>query len=74
MVDFVLLEYFLRENLNKRAPRMMGVLRPLKVVLENYPEGRVEELECINNPEDPFGGDSQSSFLPSSLYRTGRLP
>jgi glutaminyl-tRNA synthetase len=62
VVDFVLLEYFLRENLNKGAPRMMGVLRPLKVVLENYPEGRVEELECINNPEDPSAGTRKVPF------------
>lgn len=62
VVDFVLLEYFLRENLNKRAPRMMGVLRPLKVVLENYPEGGVEELECINNPEDPSAGTRKVPF------------
>ena len=62
VVDFALLEYFLREDLNKRAPRMMGVLRPLKVVLENYPEGRVEELECINNPEDPSAGTRKVPF------------
>ncbi len=52
MVDIALLEHCLREDLNKRAPRRMAVLRPLKVVIENYPEGRVEELEAINNPED----------------------
>jgi glutaminyl-tRNA synthetase len=62
VVDFVLLEYFLREDLNQRAPRMMGVLRPLKVVLENYPEGQVEELECINNPEDPSAGIRKVPF------------
>ena len=62
VVDFVLLEHFLREDLNKRAPRMMGVLRPLKVVLENYPEGQVEELECINNPEDPSAGTRKVPF------------
>ena len=62
VVDFALLEYLLREDLNKRAPRMMGVLRPLKVVLENYPEGRVEELECINNPEDPSAGTRKVPF------------
>ncbi len=61
-VDFVLLEYFLREDLNQRAPRMMGVLRPLKVVLENYPEGQVEELECINNPADPSAGTRKVPF------------
>lgn len=62
VVDFVLLEYFLREDLNKRALRMMGVLCPLKVVLENYPEGQVEELECINNPEDPSAGTRKVPF------------
>jgi glutaminyl-tRNA synthetase len=62
VVDFVLLEYFLREDLNKRAPRVMGVLRPLKVVLENYPEGQVEELECINSPEDPSAGTRKVPF------------
>jgi glutaminyl-tRNA synthetase len=62
VVDFVLLEYFLREDLNQRAPRVMGVLRPLKVVLENYPEGQVEELECINNPEDPSAGTRKVPF------------
>jgi glutaminyl-tRNA synthetase len=51
-VDIALLEHCLREDLNKRAPRVMAVLRPLQVVIENYPEGQVEELEAINNPED----------------------
>ncbi len=56
VVDVALLEYSVREDLNKRAPRVMGVLRPLKVVIENYPEGRVDELEAVNNPEDPGAG------------------
>jgi glutaminyl-tRNA synthetase len=56
LVDMALLEFCLREDLNRRAPRVMGVLRPLKVVIENYPEGRVEELEAVNNPEDPAAG------------------
>ncbi|MGQ9689369.1 MAG: glutamine--tRNA ligase/YqeY domain fusion protein [Desulfobaccales bacterium] len=56
LVDMSLLEYCLREELNRTAPRVMGVLRPLKVVLINYPEDRVEELEAINNPEDPGAG------------------
>ena len=51
-VDVALLEYCLREDLNKRAPRFMAVLRPLRVVIENYPEGQVEQVEAINNPED----------------------
>ena len=55
-VDVGLLEFCLRENLNKRAPRVMAVLRPLKVVIDNYPEGRVEEVEMENNPEDAGAG------------------
>lgn len=56
VVDMALLEYCVREELNKTAPRVMAVLRPLKVVIINYPEGQVEELEAINNPEDPSAG------------------
>ncbi|MCX7994719.1 MAG: glutamine--tRNA ligase/YqeY domain fusion protein [candidate division WOR-3 bacterium] len=52
VVDIALLEHCLRDDLNKRAPRRMAVLRPLKVVIDNYPEGQVEELDAINNPED----------------------
>lgn len=55
-VDVALLEACVRENLNKRSPRRMAVLNPLKVVIENYPEGQTEELEAINNPEDPAAG------------------
>lgn len=55
-VDIKLLEFCVREDLNKRSPRVMGVLNPLKVVIENYPEGKAEELEAINNPEDPTMG------------------
>jgi glutaminyl-tRNA synthetase len=62
MVDMALLEHCLREDLNKRAPRVMGVLRPLKVVIENYPDGQVEELEAINNPEDPGAGTRKVPF------------
>jgi glutaminyl-tRNA synthetase len=56
VVDIALLEYFLREDLNKRAPRAMAVIKPLKVVIENYPEDKTEMLECVNNPEDPSAG------------------
>jgi glutaminyl-tRNA synthetase len=52
LVDIGLLEYYIREDLNKRAPRVMAVLRPLRVVIDNYPEDQVEELEALNNPED----------------------
>jgi glutaminyl-tRNA synthetase len=62
MVDMALLEHCLREDLNKRAPRVMGVLRPLKVVIENYPAGQVEELAAINNPEDPAAGSRMVPF------------
>jgi len=61
-VDIALLEHCLRVDLNRRSPRVMGVLRPLKVVIENYPEGQVESLEAINNPEDPSQGTRQVPF------------
>jgi len=57
-----LLEYCVREDLNRRAPRVMGVLRPLRVVIENYPDGLVEELEAVNNPEDPAMGSRKVPF------------
>jgi len=56
IVDLAMLEHFVREDLNKRAPRVMAVLRPLKVVIDNYPEGQVEQMEAINNPEDQSAG------------------
>ncbi|HBR28084.1 MAG TPA: glutamine--tRNA ligase [Firmicutes bacterium] len=62
VVDIALLEHCLREDLNKQAARVMGVLRPLRVVLENYPEGQVEELEAVNNPEDPTMGVRKLPF------------
>ncbi|MFZ0448137.1 MAG: glutamine--tRNA ligase/YqeY domain fusion protein [Desulfatiglandaceae bacterium] len=62
MVDMALLEHCLREDLNRRAPRVMGVLRPLRVVIQNYPEDQMEELEAVNNPEDPGMGTRQVSF------------
>lgn len=61
-VEIALLEHCLREDLNKRAPRVMAVLRPLRVVIENYPDGRVEELEAVNNPEDPSLGTRRVPF------------
>ncbi|MBP7148708.1 MAG: glutamine--tRNA ligase/YqeY domain fusion protein [Acidobacteria bacterium] len=61
-VDLSLLENALREDLNRRAQRVMAVLRPLKVVLENYPEGQVEEFELTNNPEDPAMGARRAPF------------
>ena len=56
LVDIALLEYLVREELNRSAPRVMGVLNPVRVVIENYPEGQVEELEATNNPEDAAAG------------------
>jgi len=62
VIDLALLEHCLREDLNKRCPRVMGVLKPLKLVIENYPEGQVEQLEAVNNPEDPTHGTRQVPF------------
>ncbi len=62
MVDMALLEYCIREDLNKRAPRFMGVLKPLKVVIDNFPEGRTEEIDAVNNPEDPSAGSRMVPF------------
>jgi len=62
MVDIALLEHCLREDLNRRSPRVMGVLHPLRVVIDNYPEGKTEELEAINNPEDPGMGTRKVPF------------
>mgnify|MGYP005833681739 CR=1 FL=1 len=61
-VSFALLEHCVREDLNKSAARVMAVLRPLKVVIENYPEGQVEYLEAVNNPEDPSMGTRKVPF------------
>lgn len=60
--DIALLEYFVREDLNKKAPRVMGVINPLKVVIDNYPDGSSEELTAINNPEDPSKGTRNVPF------------
>ncbi|MGD8493029.1 MAG: glutamine--tRNA ligase/YqeY domain fusion protein, partial [Desulfobacterales bacterium] len=62
MVDIALLEYCIREQLNKIAPRVMGVLRPLKVTIDNYPEDQVEELDAVNNPEDADMGTRKVPF------------
>jgi glutaminyl-tRNA synthetase len=61
-VNIALLEHCLREDLNKKAPRVMAVLRPLKVIIENYPENKVEELDAENNPEDPEMGTRKIPF------------
>ncbi len=62
IVDIEMLEHFIRQNLNKTAPRVMAVLDPLKVVIVNYPEGQVDELEAINNPEDESAGTRTVPF------------
>jgi glutaminyl-tRNA synthetase len=62
MVDMALLEYCIREDLNKRSPRVMAVLNPLRVVIENYAEGAEEEMEAVNNPEDPGMGSRNVPF------------
>jgi glutaminyl-tRNA synthetase len=62
VVDIAFLEHCVREDLNQRAPRVMGVLRPLRVVIENYPEGQVEELDAVNNPEDLSAGTRKVPF------------
>jgi len=62
VVDIALLEHCLREDLNRRAPRVMAVLHPLRVVIENYPEDLVEEMDAVNNPEDPSAGTRKVPF------------
>ena len=62
IVDVAMLEYSVREDLNKRAPRVMSVLKPLKVVITNYPENQEEELDAINNPEDLSQGTRKVPF------------
>ena len=62
VVDLALLEHSVREDLNKTSPRVMAVLNPLKVVITNYPEGRVEDMDAVNNPEDPNAGTRKVKF------------
>ena len=62
LVEIELLEYCIREDLNKHAPRVMAVLNPLRVVIDNYPEGKVEYLDAVNNPEDPSMGSRKVPF------------
>jgi len=61
-IDIALLEHCLREDLNKTSPRVMAVLRPLKVIIDNYPKDKVEQLEAVNNPEDPNAGTRKVTF------------
>jgi glutaminyl-tRNA synthetase len=62
VIDVAQLEHSVRDDLNRRAPRVLGVLRPLKVIITNYPEGQVEEVDVINNPEDPAAGYRKVPF------------
>jgi glutaminyl-tRNA synthetase len=62
VIELAMLEHFVREDLNKRAPRVMAVLRPLTVVIDNYPENQVEEMEAVNNPEDASAGTRRVPF------------
>jgi len=62
IIELGLLEHHVREDLNKRALRVMGVLRPLKVVIDNYPDGQTEQMEAVNNPEDEAAGTRQVPF------------
>ena len=61
-IDLAMLEHFVREDLNRSAPRAMALLRPLRVVIDNYPEGQVEELEAVNNPENASAGTRKVPF------------
>jgi glutaminyl-tRNA synthetase len=61
-VDMALLEYCIRDDLNKRVPRVMAVLNPLKIVIDNYPEDSAEEMDAVNNPEDPSMGTRKVPF------------
>jgi glutaminyl-tRNA synthetase len=61
-VDMAFLEHFIREDLNKKSPRVMGVIKPLKVIIDNYPEGAREELDAVNNPEDIEAGTRKVPF------------
>ena len=74
IIDVALLEHCVREDLNRRAPRVLAVLRPLKVIIENLAEGEVEQLEAVNNPEDPAAGTRHDPVHARDLHRAGRLP
>jgi glutaminyl-tRNA synthetase len=61
-IELAMLEHFVREDLNRRAPRVMAVLKPLRVVIDNYPEGQSEEMDAVNNPEDASAGTRKVPF------------
>ena len=68
-VEIEMLEHAVRDVLNRTTPRRFAVLRPLRLVIENYPEGQVEEMEAINNPEDPSAGTRKVAFATRALDR-----
>ena len=72
-VEFGLLEYAVRNVLNRTAPRRFGVLDPLKLVIDNYPEGQVEQVEAVNNPEDPVGRHPRGAVLAGAVDRARGL-
>ena len=74
VIDMSWLEDALREDLNKKAPRVMGVLRPLKVVIENYPDGQTEEIDRGQQPGRRVGRHAEGAVLEGALHRAGRLP
>ena len=67
IVELEMLEHFVREDLNRRSARVMAVLHPLKIVIDNYPEGQVEQMDAVNNPEDPNAGSRKVPFS-KTLY------
>ena len=69
LIDIQLLEFCVREDLNKVAKRMMVVMNPIKLIIENYPEGKTEWVETENNPEGRERWNKASTFLPRDLYR-----
>ena len=73
VIDVAQLEHSVREDLNRRSPRVMVVLRPLRVVITNYPEGQVEDVDVINNPEDPSAGHAESPVLPGAAISNGTI-
>jgi glutaminyl-tRNA synthetase len=73
-IELGLLEHHVRENLNRTARRVMAVLRPLRVVIDNYPEGQVDQMEAVNNPEDASAGTRTVPFSRGAVHRAGRFP
>ena len=73
VIEIALLEHAIRDDLNAKASRVLAVLKPLKVVIENYPEDQVEHLDAVNNPENPDGGSPTAPLLPGAVHRAGRL-